>query len=110
MRDDRTDPNGDIRRCCDVDPRRVGAGVRLAQHARRLLKATIWYGLTAALDRLGLTLSTVQILCIDRSRGLVLVVDREAAALDLRPDTAEGIACWLPIAEVVGTLNNPALA
>jgi 8-oxo-dGTP pyrophosphatase MutT (NUDIX family) len=185
MPDDLTGRDGDVLRCCDVDLRRIGAAVRLAQHARRLLKATIWHGLTAALDRVGLTLSTVQILCIDRTRGLVLVlrtdeypsgycpvqglrkqrgplplfgsdaadvredarrelgeeatlappslarfrialkyregpyrqfdctvlvVDCEAAELELRPETAEGIACWSPVAEVVGVLNNPVLS
>ena len=53
MPDDLTGRDGDVLRCCDVDLRRIGAAVRLAQHARRLLKATIWHGLTAALDRLG---------------------------------------------------------
>lgn len=48
------------------------------QRARRLIKRTIWTPLTWALDRLGLGLHSVQILCIDRAadqgRGRVLIL------------------------------------
>lgn len=39
--------------------------VQLVQWLRWLLKATVWHGLTALLDRLGFTPATVQVLCID---------------------------------------------
>jgi len=54
--------------------------VRLAQWSRRLFKATVWNVLTAMLDRAGLTLATVQVLCIDAQTGhLLLLRTREHA-------------------------------
>ncbi|WP_295887299.1 hypothetical protein [uncultured Thiohalocapsa sp.] len=55
-------------------PRRV----RLVQWLRWLLKATVWHGLTALLDRAGFTPQTVQVLCIDpQADKLLLLRTRE---------------------------------
>ncbi|MGD9298772.1 MAG: hypothetical protein PVG09_03630 [Thiohalocapsa sp.] len=51
-------------------PRRV----RLVQWVRWLLKATIWYGLTALLDRVGFTPQTVQVLCVDPDANKLLLL------------------------------------
>ncbi len=48
--------------------------VRLVQWLRWLMKATLWHGLTALLDRLGFTVSTVQVLCIDPEAERVLLL------------------------------------
>lgn len=59
-----------------TDP--VSWRVTLIQRARKLIKSTIWTPLTWALDRLGLGLHTIQVLCIDRSadkgKGRVLIL------------------------------------
>jgi hypothetical protein len=49
-------------------------GVRLVQWLRWLLKLAIWQELTALLDRMGFTPSTVQLLCIDQDANRVLVL------------------------------------
>jgi hypothetical protein len=48
--------------------------VQLVQWLRWLLKATVWHGLTALLDRLGFTPATVQVLCIDPVAERLLVL------------------------------------
>ncbi|MCG6939828.1 MAG: hypothetical protein LJE69_01075 [Thiohalocapsa sp.] len=48
--------------------------VRLVQWLRWLLKATVWHGMTALMDRIGFVLSTVQVFCIDPQAERVLVL------------------------------------
>jgi hypothetical protein len=52
----------------------LSRGLRIARWLRWLLKATIWTGVSTALDRLGYTLATVQVLCIDREIDHMLVL------------------------------------
>ena len=62
----------------------AGWRIKLIQKARQLIKSTIWTPLTLILDRIGLGLHTVQVLCIDRSadggvgRVLILMCDEVA--------------------------------
>ena len=52
--------------------------IRLIQQTRKFIKATVWTPLTWTLDRLGMGLHSVQVLCIDRSAdnsgGRVLIL------------------------------------
>jgi hypothetical protein len=57
-----------------IEDRLLSRRLRLVQWLRWLLKATIWHGLTALLDRAGLTLRTVQVLCVDRESDLLLLL------------------------------------
>jgi hypothetical protein len=63
--------------------------VRLRQRARWLLKLTLWTPLTTLLDRVGLTLETVQVLCVDRDAdgegGMLLVISTTELDLWGRP-------------------------
>ena len=63
--------------------------VRMIQLARKFLKASLWTPLTWALDRLGIGLHSVQILCIDRSadggKGRVLILISSEIGGDIFP-------------------------
>lgn len=73
--------------CCPPGPRswRIAA----IQLARKFIKAAVWPPLTWTLDRLGLGLHTVQVLCIDRSadrgRGRVLILISSEVATGFCP-------------------------
>jgi hypothetical protein len=56
------------------EPRRPSRRVRFVQWLRWLLKATIWEGVTALLDRAGFTPATVQVLCVDAAADRVLAL------------------------------------
>ena len=68
-----------------IEPTRL---VRAIQAARKLIKSTFWTPLTMALDRVGLGLHTIQVLCIDHSAD-----DGEGRVLILVSDEVERWVC-----------------
>jgi 8-oxo-dGTP pyrophosphatase MutT (NUDIX family) len=53
-------------RCCECCARpSLPARTRITRRARWLLKQTLWTPVTTLMDRIGLTLQAVQVLCID---------------------------------------------
>ncbi len=75
--------------CEMVEWQPVPSRVRRIQRARKLLKASLWTPLTWTLDRLGIGLHSVQILCIDRSadrgKGRVLLLISTEIGGDIFP-------------------------
>lgn len=83
-------PLSPLRRCSELAGRpRPTLSVRLRQRARWLLKLTLWAPLTTLLDRFGLTLETVQVLCVDPEAGggggMLLVISTTELDLWGRP-------------------------
>ncbi len=56
------------------EPTEPSRKVRILQWLRWLLKVTVWQGISFVLDRVGFTLVSVQVLCIDRETNRVLLL------------------------------------
>jgi hypothetical protein len=85
-------------RLCEMFPRPPRTWlVAAVQAVRKLIKSTFWTPLTLALDRVGLGLQSIQVLCIDRSAdrgaGRVLVLLSEEIEGGFCP--VQGLRkCW----------------
>jgi hypothetical protein len=91
------DETDGIRRCECIVSAPPSWRIRLAQRSRWLLKQTLWTPMTTLLDRLGLTLQTVQVLCIDRAaddgagRVLLLLTEELDPRGRLLPCAVQGL-------------------
>lgn len=65
---------------------------RLIQTARRLWKQAFWFWFTRFLDRLGLTLQSVQVLVLDRQSGQVLLLKTREYRSGFSP--IQGLRRW----------------